>query len=215
MPSARSGFLCVVAAGAFLALAGCPDPQGTFDAFADRYKKINGGSTSASTGSGGSCAAPMAGEFDGQWLFSLSAKLKPKKPVAFLMAVTTTDEGGQLKMGLKATPLSAMDHMTPVGAEIDAGSFDVAADGTFAASLGTLTVSGDANTITPGSDIVATVNLQGQLCSNDPDFVCGSVTGEVTMPIMYDLAGSTFTMQRVTGDLPLPLIDCAKNPAVY
>lgn len=212
----RSVSVCLALFG-LVALAGCPDPQATFDDFSKRYDKINGGgSSSSTTGAGGGCAAPMAGELDGDFLFSLSAKLKPKKAIAFLMKVTTTDDAGQLMMGLEATPLSGTDHVTPVGDPLVIPPFPVNADGTFEASLGTLTVSGAANTITPGSDIVATVNLQGQLCDNSPDFICGTVTGQVTVPIMYDLAGSTFTMQRATGGtLPFPAIDCAKTPAEY
>ncbi|MFO0613274.1 MAG: hypothetical protein U0414_11825 [Polyangiaceae bacterium] len=216
MASARSGVLCVAVLGAVAALAGCPDPQGSFDEFGKRYNDIFGATSSAATtGAGGGCSAPMPAEIDGQFLFSLSAKLKPKKAIAFLMDVTTTDSGGQLMMAFKATPLSGTDHTTPVGAPIDIAPFPVNADGTFEASLGTITVSGDANPITPGSDIVATVNLQGQLCAEKPDFFCGTVTGQVMMPIMYDLAGSTFTLQRVMGALPFPQIDCAGTPAEY
>ena len=199
------------------ALAGCPDPQGAFDDFSKRYDKINGGSSSSGAGGAMACTAPAAGMADGDWLFSLSAKLSPKKAVAFKMAVTTTDAGGgALKMGRKATPLSNMDQMTPVGPEVDLGMFDVAADGNFDADLGTLTITGDANPITPGSDIVATASIHGSLCSQDPEFVCGTVDGQVMMPIMYNLMGSSFTMQKIDGGtIPAPVIDCAKTPAMY
>lgn len=220
MASARSGVLCLALFGAVAALSGCPDPQATFDEFSTRYDKINGkGSSSASTGAGGGCSAPMAGELDGQFLFSLSANLKPKKAIALLMDVTTTDENGQLMMKLTATPLSGMDHVTPVDAPIDFPAFPINADGTFLAQLGTITVSGEANTITPGSDITATVGLEGSVCAEKPDFLCGNVKGQVTMPITLDLEKpnpSTFTMQRVKdGMTPFPAIDCAMTPAVY
>lgn len=218
MASRRTVAVCLALLGGLVTLSGCPDPQGSFDEFGKRYDKINGGgSSSASTGVGGGCSAPMAGELDGDFLFSLSAKLKPKKAIALLMKVTTTDSGGTLMMGLEATPLSGMDHMTPVDAPITIAPFAINADGSFDASLGTITVNGEANTITPGSDIVATVNLQGRLCAENPDFICGTVTGMVTMPITLDLAGSTFTMQRVTdmSTLPFPMLDCAMTPAEY
>lgn len=208
------------AALSLTALAGCPDPQASFDEFGKRYDKINGqGSSSVSTGVGGGCSLPMAGELDGQFLFSLSANLKPKKAIALLMDVTTTEENGQLMMKLTATPLSGTDHVTPVDDPIDIPAFPVNSDGTFLAQLGTITVSGEANTITPGSDITATVGLQGGVCAETPDFVCGLVKGSVTMPITLDLEmpnPSTFTMQRVTnGMIPFPQIDCNHTPAVY
>lgn len=204
---------------AVVALAGCPDPQGSFDAFGDRYDKINGGGTTTSTTSGnqgGGCAADP-GQLDGTFLFALSAKLSPKKPVLFSMALTTTEGANGLSMHLAATPLDGMDHMTPVDAEVDLGNTDVAADGTFVANLGTINVSGAANTITVGSPITAeNVVLTGSLCASDPDFICGSVDGKVTAPIMYPLAGSTFTMQRIVdGTIPAPVINCAKDPAMY
>lgn len=217
MASRRTVALGFALLGGLLALSGCPDPAGSLDEFGKRYDKIHPGTSGATTGAGGGCSAPMAGEIDGEFLFSLSAKLKPKKAIALLMKVTTTDNAGTLMMGLEATPLSGMDHMTPVDAPIVIPPFAINADGSFDAALGTITVNGDANTITPGSDIMADVHLQGQLCAEKPDFVCGNVTGMVTMPIMLDLAGSTFTMQRVTdmSMLPFPMLDCAMTPAEY
>jgi hypothetical protein len=50
-------------------------------------------------------------------------------------------------------------------------------DVTSANSLGTVTVPGNANPITPGSEI-------GQACGADPDFICGELSGQATMPIM-------------------------------
>lgn len=200
-------------------LAGCPDPQASFDAFGDRYEKINGAGTTSSTGAGvgGGCMAPMPGVADGDYVFALSAKISPKKAVALLMNVTTVANGSGLKMTLKETPLSYMDQKTPAGPQVDLGTFDVAEDGTFTAAIGTITVPGAANPITKGSDITADVSITGSLCANDPAFVCGPVTGKVTAPIMLDLApGSNFTMQKVEGGvLPPPVIDCAKSPAVY
>ncbi len=204
---------------AFLGLTGCPDPQGTFDAFNTRYQKIYGGTSSSSTGAGGAsaCSAPAAGKIDGDYLLTLSAKLSPKKALAFQATVTTTDGGnGTLMVSIKVQPLSAMDQKTPVGSPVDTMPFVVAADGSFDAMLGTIMVSGAANPIT-GSDITTTgVVLHGQLCSQDPSFVCGSVDGQVTMPIMASLAGSTFTLQAIqNGTIPAPVIDCSKTPAMY
>ena len=57
------------------------------------------------------------------------------------MAVTFTDNAGQLNVSFKGTPLSNMDHATPVDDEIDLGTYDVAADGTFEANIGEITIS--------------------------------------------------------------------------
>jgi hypothetical protein len=35
------------------------------------------------------------------------------------------------------------------------------------------------------------------------------------VPFELDLAGSTFTFQKYEGDIPSPLINCAKDPAEY
>jgi hypothetical protein len=202
-----------------LGLAGCPDPKGTFDAFDARYQKINASTSSSTTGAGGAsaCTAPAAGKADGDYLLALSAKLSPKKAIVFQTTVTTTDAGGgALMLSMKIQPLSAMDQKTPVGTSLDAGPFMVAADGTFDAALGTIMVSGAANPIT-GADITTmNVVLHGKLCSQDLTFVCGTVDGQVTMPIMYPLAGSSFTMQAIQGGvIPAPVIDCSKTPAMY
>ena len=199
-------------------LTGCPDPAGSFDEFGVRYAKIHGSTAASVTsgGEGGGCAADP-GKLDGTFLFALSAGLSPKKPVLFSMALTTTagDPDG-LEMNLKATPLDGMDHMTPVDAEVDLGTSHVDPSGAFVATLGTIVVNGAANTITPGSPITAeNVVLTGSLCATDPDFLCGTVTGMVTDPLMLDLKGSTFTMQRYTDTIPAPVINCAKDPAKY
>jgi len=44
---------------------------------------------------------------------------------------------------------------------------------------------------------------------------CGDVTGNVAELLALDLAGSTFTMQRILDPsaYPYPVIDCAMTPA--
>jgi hypothetical protein len=195
---------------------GCVDPQGTFDAFGERYDKINGSSSSSSGSGGGSCMAPMAGAADGDYLFALSAKINPKKAITLLMNVTTVASGDGLKMTFKETPLSYMDQKTPVGPQVDLGTFDVAADGSFTAAIASIDVPGAANPITVGADISAAVTISGQLCAADLSFVCGTVDGNVTKPLKISLTGSTFSMQKVEGgNVPPPLLDCAKTPAMY
>jgi len=199
------------------ALAGCPDPQGQFDAFGERYAAIHdqGG---AATGGGGSaeCSAPAVGEADGKYLFTLSANLSPEKAFALDVTMVTKEGADGLLLDLELQPLSKDDQKTPVGDPLVYSDLEVAADGSFDWDLGAVvTLIGAANPVT-GADVETSLGIQGDLCSNSPDFVCGSATGIVTKPLnMFDLAGSTFTFQKYEGTIPSPLLNCAKDPAVY
>ena len=195
------------------ALVGCPDPGGSFDDFTERKNQIDqatGTSTGTGTGGGAPCVVPMAGEADGDFLFALSAKISPKKPVLFLATVTTPADasaGGGIDVGLVLQPLDAADRKTPVGAALDLGQYPVDAEGHFVAALPTLTVEGAANPIS-GSLLEATVTLTGSICA-PADFVCGQVTGSVAQPIpINDLTGSTFAMSRIEDPNAYP-------PAIY
>ncbi len=203
-------------------LGGCVDPQGAFDAFGERYTKINSSTASTGTGAGGgACMAPAAGVLDGQYVFALAAKINVKKPVALLVNVTTVSDGnGGLTMTMKETPLSYMDQKTPAGPEVDLGSFPVASDGSFTAAFGVINVPGSANPITKDAAITADVTIKGNTCASDPTFICGDVSGKVTAPIVIDLADppppSHFTMQKIEGGVyPAPVTDCAKTAAQY
>jgi hypothetical protein len=199
-------------------LAGCPNPQGQFDDFGTRYEKTMGASSSSSTGGGGApaCSAPAVGMADGTYMLALSTKLSPKKPLAFKADITTMKGPNGLQFSMTATPLSYTDQMTPVQAPITVGPFDVAADGSFDATLGTLMITGMANPITMQDITANNVIIHGHLCTQTPNFVCGTAEGKVTAPIMFDLAGSAFTLQKEqNGTLPAPVIDCNMTPAKY
>lgn len=205
--------------GSIVALAGCPDPQGEFDAFGERLEQSmgEGGAGGEGTGGAAACTLPAAAEADGTYLFSLAAKLNPQKAIV-LDTTMTTEAGadGGLVVNLSMQPLSGMDQATPVGEPIVRNDLAVAADGTFDWDFGQVTVAGAANPLT-FSDIEATLQAQGTLCTQSPDFICGTITGIVTKPLnMFDLSnGSTFTMQKYEGSPPSPVINCAKEPAVY
>ena len=77
---------------------------------------------------------------------------------------------------------------------------DVAADGTFRAETGEISVVGLANAIS-GSDIRTSLVLTGQVRGDD--YLCGLVAGCLIEPFTYDLIGSTFTMTRVVDDAAL------------
>jgi len=193
------------------ALLGCPDTEGEYQAFQERYNAIH---PSSSSGTGGGCAAiPAAGEADGHFLFALAAVLYPPTPLLFETELVTTDGPNGLELTMNDQPLSGSDRVTPVGEPFNIGGpYPVAADGSFVAELPPLFVSGEANTITPGADIVANVTLKGTLCA-PADFICGTVDGVTTEPPNIDLNGSTFTMERLDSAGPPypepPKIDCA------
>jgi hypothetical protein len=133
-----------------------------------------------------------------------------------LPALASPAGAGGLIVDLSLQPLSAEDQSTPVGDPLVASDLAVAADGTFDWDLGEVTLVGAANPIT-GANIVSTLQFQGSICGGDNlGFICGGVTGIVSEPLSnYDLTGSTFAMQRYEGEKPVPVINCAKDPAEY
>ncbi len=210
-------FLGVLAAlGLVPAITGCPATETEFGNFIERYESINGSSSGTGGGGGGQACAevPAAGEADGDFLFALSAKLNPKKPVLFDTDLTTADGQNGLQFSLLLQPLDAKDRKTAVGASSMVGPFDVAADGSFTAVFPPLSVDGAANGLT-GSDLVAEATISGNMCK-PADFICGDITGWVTSPSMLPLDGSTFTMEKLSapGAFPEPpKINCAKDEA--
>jgi hypothetical protein len=195
-------------------LSGCPDPDDEFDAFGDRYNEINQ-TTSTSTGTGaggaGSCTLPAAGAADGDFLFALTAKTFPTKPIAFLATLTTTAMGNDLSVSMRIQPLAAADRKTPAGTPLEAGPYPVAADGSFVAALPQFSAPGEANPIS-GSELEAAASLTGTLCE-PADFICGTVDGGLSKPIMLSLKDSTFAMVRITDPNSYPelVTNCAKT----
>jgi hypothetical protein len=212
----------LVLAGSTLALAGCPDTEGAYEDFAERYEKINPGTT-VSTGPS-QCETPIADDVEvtGTWLFTLSVKLSAKK--AFTLSANVNAElqdDGTMLVDMSLQPLSTADQMTPVcGATIEFTDLLVNADGSFAWVLAPnetpLSLCGEANPIS-GSEISTGLAISGTICGGvAAGFICGGVTGIVEAPIPdYDLTGSTFTMQKYEGTIPAPLINCEKAPAEY
>jgi len=209
-------------AGSAVLLAACPDTGASFDDFAARYEEINPGTSSSSGVS--ACEVPIAddAEVTGDWLFTLSARLDPKQ--AFVLNASITAElqmDGTMLVDMTLVPLSADDQMTPVACPaITFEDLLVNADGTFAWLLAEdtagLTLCGAANPIS-GGDILTGLAISGTICGGaTAGFVCGPVTGKVTTPIPnFDLTGSTYTIQKISGAPPAPVINCDKVPAEY
>lgn len=193
----RASVALALLAGGVPLIAGCPDPNGVYDEFAERASKVP-------VGPPAECGQTVS-SVDGEFFFALSAQLSPKKPIVFLAIVTTEPDG----LHMSFQPLQADDRTTPIGPSIDVGPFPIDAENRFVAALPLLAVPGAANPIT-GSDIEAQITLRGSVCA---DLICGGVEGQVTKPttIMLDPAKSKFTMARVMtmGAYPEPpTINC-------
>jgi hypothetical protein len=186
-------------------LCGCPSPdaEGKFNSFLDDTKEEREDAANMPDMGGG-----VVADVSGTFLFAVSAVLQPNTPLQFVSTQTftpTPDGGGTLDLSLQPLSLdvgSTTMPRQPVGEAIDIPQVPVAPDGTFTIAFpDVVMVTGEANPIT-GSDIAAVLTLQGSIQS--ADFMCGTVTGMVMQPIMYDLMGSTFAAER-TDPATLPL----------
>lgn len=188
---------------------GCVDPEGDYDEFQDRDKKttpVKGEGCGASDG--GACAPTSASAVQGQWLFALAATLGPTKPILFFADVVATDVSGGVEWTWTITPLDAKTR-TPLSALPELKPSTIPSDGAWTVDLDPIAVPGAANPLT-GSDIEADAALAGNVCGGS-DFFCGDVTGNVTKPITLDLAGSKWTMAKLTTPNTAPesiFVDC-------
>ncbi len=205
------GRLFVGGAAVTLALlTGCPDPDAKFADFVQRHGDIYGMGTGGQVGVGGGCAVPLAGELDGQYLFSLVAKQSPGKPAPLRATLTTSAGTSGLQFALELSPLSADDRVTAVGAPFGLGPFDVGSDGTFEADWGTITVPRETNPISD-SELTAEVQLLGTLCPGA--YFCGVANGTILMPVMLSIDGSSWTMESLDTFTEPPKVNCAGDLA--
>lgn len=153
----------------------------------------------------------------GEYLLAVSTVIAPAQPLQFIATNELIGAPGQQTLRTALQPL-ALDlgqvttPRTPVGEPLVFAGIPVV-DGIFKVDLGVVTVSGAANPIT-GSDITAQLALVGEFVG--PDFYCGTVDGDLLMPLMASLTGSTFAAVRIAdpGDLPAEVtLDCSGNTA--
>lgn len=216
--------LRILAAAPVLALViqGCVNEEGTYNDFVSRQKALQEGGVEdggPEADAAGPCTPPQPNDIDGEYLFALSAKVlgKVQAPVLFLADMKTVAYKGGTGLSLKLQSLSATDRKTVVGSPIVVPTIGIGGDGTIAPTpMPTLTISGKANPLQPGQDIVASnVALVGQMCGKQ-DFYCGTVTGDVSQPIPLKLDGSPYTFEAVTDPNKLPdpiVVDCAGDTA--
>lgn len=118
---------------------------------------------------------------------------------------------GTLTAVFRSRPVSACDPTSPLA---PFGSFEFRSSGgqPFRADLPEATLPPEANGVT-GTQMRSIVAYETESIS--PDFVCGSVVGELLEPIREQIDGS-FTLERVGehGDVPTPMtIDCRRTEA--
>lgn len=177
-------------------LTGCPSPdvEGRYDGFVDKTQDIRDDAASVKMDIGGSLA-----DVTGTFHFSLAAIVAETTPLQFIATTTFTADpagGGTLDIELQPLSLDVLATTEPrefVG-DVVSISFPVDESGAFEADLGELAVTGAANPIT-GSDIVATLSLQGAI--QDENVYCGNAGGMVTVPANIDLTGSSFAAIRI------------------
>jgi len=194
-----------------LTLCGCPNTQGEFDSFNERYAEAYPPVEAASCDGGG--MVPMPGEADGTYFEALAASLNTAKPFVLLTTVTTTATGETgMEISMEIQPLSAADRRTPVGDAVATGPAPVQTDGTFEL-LQVVPMDGEANPIN-GLALEATLVSKGALCATD--FICGTVDGDAVVndALEVNVDGSTFAMTKVgsEADYPEPVpVDCDKT----
>jgi hypothetical protein len=215
MPTKVVPWIACVAA----VFSGCADPEGAFNDFKDRYQATQGqveaGALDGAQGDGAACVIPTADDVKDPYLFALSANVLTTKPIVCLGTLTITKGANGPEISFSLQPLVSKDRRTPTGDPIVGGPYPIHADGSFEADFGGIKVNGEANPIS-GSSLETTAKLTGgpgTICK-PADFMCGAVSGQVTVPASINLAegkGSKFTFQRITdpNQYPAPMIDCA------
>lgn len=216
----------------FVALTGCVDSNKRFDEFLDRAG-AGGGATPELDAAGPPDAPVIAGDasppadgmpaadgptpsnvpdISGMFYIAAAAVINPDTPLEFLSRtrLTPNPDGRTAELEISVHPLRVADRMPSELASEIVRTTTVSADLTFEVDFGVIMFPGETNPIT-GGDITASIIMQGRILSRD--FVCGPVDGQVMMPTMFDLDGSTFAAQRIApgtvgAALPPPIAAC-------
>jgi hypothetical protein len=161
---------------------------------ADSASSADSSSAAESVSSSGSGIEPCRSAAAGFYYASFSITLANDKPLFFNAVIE--GEGDDLSLTLTAlrTPYREdfenedIPVLAPVGEEIRLESFSVNPEGDLRAETGSFRVEGAANPFSP-NDIVAQLSLEGSGCpgSGDPTAFCGTLSGEVTSPIVLEL----------------------------
>lgn len=143
----------------------------------------------------GTTGNPVLPDITGDHLLAVSIVISPDTPLQYVATIVQTPDGDGALLDVELQPLtldvgSTTDPRLPFGPPMMFDDVAVAADGTFSLSIPVLDVAGETNPIT-GSDAQAmNVVLDGTIMADD--FWCGTVAGDLTVPLRLDLAGSEF-----------------------
>jgi hypothetical protein len=177
--------------------------------------------SNAETVSGATAAlAPAPELYVGICGFSL-VSYDPTETFRFYVEATRDDVGG---LALAMTPLigwddaaqapappASIDRAHTVGATLSASS--TVADGAFQAAFGALDVPPAANTITGGAAHVERLTLDGHVSPARTlgDRFCAGLSGELTVPLEYELRSdeNTCLFLPVAEGAPLPPVDAS------
>lgn len=200
---------------AVLMLAACgPDAKGKFEEYIDEAEELAPKMDIPEPRM--DIPPPDPGiDLSGTSLLALSTVVSPDLPLQFLSTTVQRNEGERIFLDITLQPLSLDPGLVtmprePVGDPLTFKDVEVV-DGKYTIDAGETMVTGAANPIT-GSDIVATLAMEGQVVRED--FVCGTVTGMVTSPLEAPIDGSTFASVRLEDPSVLPLdvvINCAEE----
>lgn len=170
-----------------LAFTGCVDPQSRFESFVARTSDARKAKDAGRTSDG------ERFDWSGRYLLALEAPVAPSTPLLFRLDAAVAADLTRVDLGIQplASDMSATPR-TAVGVEVNVKGAAYDERGHFDAKIPEISVPGSANPIS-GADIIASVELMGTaLQANGKPVLCGSASGQVTLPIMLDLAGSVF-----------------------
>lgn len=183
---------------------GCPspDPEAKYDDFLEETKEERDDAANIKLDVSGALA-----DISGTHLFALAASISPATPLQFIATVTmeTTAEGAVATIDFQPLTLDVGATTEPrefVGDPLNFVDITFGAAGNFMLDMGEVGVDGTANPIT-GAEIVATLQLDGAIKTTD--LWCGTAGGEVTVPALIPLMGSTFAAVRIDGTDPASL----------
>lgn len=197
---------------AMLSLGACgPDAEGKFNEYASEAEQFDLPPVREDI-------PPPPPDFDltGKSLLAISTIVSKDLPLQFISTVTQRQENdGSIFIDISLQPLSldigkVLTPRMPVGSPLEFKDIPVV-DGKYTVDAGETMVVGAANPIT-GSDITATLVLAAEVKAEG--FVCGTVTGMVTSPLMTTVDGSTFASVPLTDESVLPdmvAVNCNKD----
>lgn len=132
---------------------------------------------------------------DGRYLLAVSTTLSPTTPFQFIANVENGAAGPWMSLQPLSLDITSTDSpREPVGELVTATGVEEGIETRF--EFPNVTITGAANPIT-GADVEATVVLVAN-CG-----LCGPVEGAITVPLDYDLLGSSFSSVAL-GEGPLP-----------